>query len=81
MRKDLLKIKGFSEIKVEKVKDAASKMAVGISPYSHKTIILLTAAAQPYANSFMTAAELGHVRKRCIRLSTGSKQLDNILNG
>jgi hypothetical protein len=30
MRKDLLKIKGFSEIKVEKVKDAASKMAVGI---------------------------------------------------
>jgi hypothetical protein len=31
MRKELMKIKGFSEIKVEKVKDAASKMVVSSS--------------------------------------------------
>jgi hypothetical protein len=29
----------------------------------------------------MTAAELGQLRKKCIRISTGSKQLDGILSG
>jgi len=29
----------------------------------------------------MTAAELGHQRKRVVRISTGSKQLDAILGG
>lgn len=29
----------------------------------------------------MTAAELGHQRKRVVRISTGSKQLDTILGG
>ncbi|KAI9055802.1 hypothetical protein LZ554_000742 [Drepanopeziza brunnea f. sp. 'monogermtubi'] len=57
----LLKIKGFSDIKVEKIKDAAKKLS-------------------PTAG-FMTAAELGQIRKRCIRISTGSKQLDAALNG
>ncbi|KAG9235114.1 Rad51-domain-containing protein [Amylocarpus encephaloides] len=60
--KRLLKIKGFSDIKVEKIKEAAKKMA-------------------PSASGFITAAELGQVRKRCIRISTGSKQLDACLNG
>ncbi|KAL3422593.1 DNA repair protein rad51 [Phlyctema vagabunda] len=58
----LLKIKGFSEVKVEKVREAGKKML-------------------PTANGFMTASELGQVRKRCIRISTGSKQLDAVLNG
>ncbi|KAK6582995.1 hypothetical protein PZA11_004071 [Diplocarpon coronariae] len=57
----LLKIKGFSDVKVEKIKEAAKKLA-------------------PTAG-FMTAAELGQIRKRCIRISTGSKQLDAALNG
>ncbi|CAG8957950.1 hypothetical protein HYFRA_00000292 [Hymenoscyphus fraxineus] len=57
--KRLLKIKGFSDIKVEKIKEAAKKIASG----------------------FITAAELGQVRKKCIRISTGSKQLDACLNG
>ncbi len=48
------------------VQDAASKFAL-TSP-------------QPTAG-FMTAAELGHLRERCIRISTGSKQLDAALNG
>ncbi|KAK4989628.1 hypothetical protein LTR50_003095 [Elasticomyces elasticus] len=61
-RKVLLKIKGFSEIKVEKIKEAVNKCS-------------------PTANGFITAAELGHQRKRCIRLSTGSKQFDSVLAG
>ncbi|TVY29740.1 Meiotic recombination protein [Lachnellula hyalina] len=59
--KRLLKIKGFSDIKVEKIKEVAKKL----SPTS----------------GFITAAELGQIRKRCIRISTGSKQLDAALNG
>ncbi|KAH6683112.1 Rad51-domain-containing protein, partial [Halenospora varia] len=74
----LLRIKGFSDTKVEKIKEAAKKMAVCSS-------ILLrrknTNHQQPSASGFITAAELGQVRKRCIRISTGSKQLDTCLNG
>jgi meiotic recombination protein DMC1 len=29
----------------------------------------------------MTAMELGHVRKRVVKISTGSKQFDSILRG
>ncbi|KAE8452729.1 hypothetical protein EG329_013001 [Mollisiaceae sp. DMI_Dod_QoI] len=61
MSKRLLKIKGFSDTKVEKIKEAGKKCS-------------------PTAG-FMTAAELGHLRERCIRISTGSKQLDAALNG
>ncbi|KAK4899926.1 Meiotic recombination protein dmc1 [Elasticomyces elasticus] len=62
MNKNLLKIKGFSEIKVEKVKEAAAKCL-------------------PHATKFITAAETLQLRKRCFRLSTGSKQWDGILLG
>lgn len=58
----LLKIKGFSEGKVEKVKEAAKKL-------------------QPTACGFITAAELAEQRKGCVRISTGSKQLDAALKG
>ncbi|KAI1925693.1 carboxymethylenebutenolidase [Ophidiomyces ophidiicola] len=61
-RRTLLKIKGFSEIKVEKIKEAIQK-------------------CQPSASGFMTAMELGHQRRRVVRVSTGSKQFDAILNG
>jgi meiotic recombination protein DMC1 len=60
--KKLLKIKGFSDSKVEKIKEAAKKM-------------------QPTACGFITAAELKEKRKSCIRISTGSKQLDAALKG
>lgn len=43
-------------------------------------IEMSTKMAQPTAG-FITAAELGHMRKRCVRISTGSKQLDAALNG
>ncbi len=58
----MLKIKGFSEVKVEKVKEAVAK-------------------CQPTAFGFVTAMELGHQRKKVVRISTGSKQLDAILGG
>ncbi|EFE42113.1 hypothetical protein TRV_03113 [Trichophyton verrucosum HKI 0517] len=61
-RKTLLKIKGFSEVKVEKIKEAIQK-------------------CQPSASGFITAMELGHQRKRVVKISTGSKQFDTILGG
>lgn len=35
---------------------------------------------QPNGASFMTSADLAQIRKRCFRISTGSKQWDSILN-
>ncbi|EDN07904.1 meiotic recombination protein dmc1 [Histoplasma mississippiense (nom. inval.)] len=61
-RKTLLKIRGFSEVKVEKIKEAIQK-------------------CQPSASGFITAMELGHQRKRVVKISTGSKQFDSILAG
>ena len=77
--KRLLKIKGFSEIKVEKIKEAGKKSSVCIV----QRIISTNPSniAQPMSGGFMTASELGHIRKRCFRISTGSKQLDACLNG
>ena len=39
------------------------------------------APLKPSAFGFITAAELGHQRRRVVRISTGSKQLDAILGG
>lgn len=39
------------------------------------------AARQPSASGFITAMELGHQRKRVVKISTGSKQFDTILGG
>ncbi|KAH8723215.1 meiotic recombination protein-like protein dmc1 [Phaeosphaeriaceae sp. PMI808] len=61
-RRNLLKIKGFSDVKVDKVKDAITK-------------------CQPAGGGFQTAHELGQHRKRVLKISTGSKQLDTILGG
>ncbi|KAI9856724.1 MAG: Meiotic recombination protein dmc1 [Vezdaea acicularis] len=61
-RKTLLRIKGFSEVKVEKIKEAIGK-------------------CQPTAFGFITAAQLGEDRRRCVKISTGSKQFDTILGG
>lgn len=36
---------------------------------------------QPSTSGFITAVELGHHRKRVVKISTGSKQLDSILGG
>jgi RecA/RadA recombinase len=36
---------------------------------------------QPAGGGFQTAHELGQQRKRVLKISTGSKQLDTILGG
>ncbi|CCX04691.1 Similar to Meiotic recombination protein DLH1; acc. no. P50265 [Pyronema omphalodes CBS 100304] len=61
-RRNLSKIKGFSEQKTEKVKEAAAKCA-------------------PPSYNFVTAAELGHIRRKVCRISTGSKSFDAMLGG
>ncbi|KAJ5979936.1 Meiotic recombination protein dmc1 [Penicillium waksmanii] len=75
-RKTLLKIKGFSEIKVEKVKEAIQKCLRRQDPDSNDLIPF-----QPSASGFITAMDLFHQRKKVVRISTGSKQFDSILGG
>lgn len=76
--KRLLRIKGFSEVKVEKIKDAAKKLSVSCCSLM---TMYMSYILQPSASGFITAAELKVIRGKCIRISTGSKQLDGILNG
>lgn len=80
MKKDLEKIKGFSETKVEKIKEAGKKMMV-LYITDTKRVFQATNIQQPDIMGFITALEQRERRKRCIRISTGSKQLDNILGG
>jgi meiotic recombination protein DMC1 len=80
MKKDLEKIKGFSETKVEKIKEAGKKMMVLNTNHADK-VFGDTNIQQPDIMGFITALEQRERRKRCIRISTGSKQLDNILGG
>jgi meiotic recombination protein DMC1 len=79
-RRNLLKIKGFSEIKVDKVKDAIVKCQV-----QHASWPSISRrhwpAVKPAGGGFQTAHELGQQRKRVLKISTGSKQLDTILGG
>jgi hypothetical protein len=41
----------------------------------------LAERSKPSTSGFVTAAELGQLRKRVVRISTGSKQFDTILGG
>lgn len=79
-RRNLLKIKGFSEIKVDKVKDALAKCQV-----RHFVALCIrehhSPESQPSGGGFQTAHELGQQRKRVLKISTGSKQLDTVLGG
>lgn len=76
--KRLLKIKGLSDTKVEKIKESAKKLSVSLPLHA---VTFISDAEQPTTTGFITAAELREIRKRCIRISTGSKQLDAALNG
>ncbi|KAF9179327.1 Meiotic recombination protein dmc1 [Haplosporangium sp. Z 11] len=59
-KKNLCRIKGFSETKVDKLKEAASKL---------------------HNASFITGLEYSIQRKKVMVISTGSKQLDELLGG
>ncbi|KAI7854127.1 meiotic recombination protein dmc1 [Circinella umbellata] len=70
IKKNLLKIKGLSETKVDKIKDAASKTQV-------KIILSFVFSGC----GFMTGSELAHHRQKVVKISTGSKQFDALLGG
>ncbi|KAF9093132.1 Meiotic recombination protein dmc1 [Mortierella sp. GBA35] len=59
-KKNLCRIKGFSEAKVEKLKEAAAKL---------------------HSASFITGLEYSVQRKKVMVISTGAKQLDELLGG
>lgn len=79
-KKTLIKIKGLSEAKVEKIKEAIGKALVCGFCNHEITTMKIIEIPQPNAG-FMTAMELGHQRKKVVKISTGSKQWDSILNG
>jgi RecA/RadA recombinase len=43
--------------------------------------LMVTHTCQPDILGFVTALEQRERRKQCVRISTGSKQLDSILGG
>ncbi|KAI9314578.1 meiotic recombinase Dmc1 [Dichotomocladium elegans] len=67
-KKTLLRIKGLSETKVDKIKDAAGKVQASdfFCPSSRGC-------------GFMTAAEVSRYREKVVRISTGSKMVDQLL--
>ncbi|KAN0100284.1 meiotic recombination protein dmc1 [Tylopilus felleus] len=75
-RRQLLKIKGMSEAKVEKIKEAAQKIAVTICLSNMIRGLILA-----QGSSFATGVEVQDRRKRVLMLSTGSKSVDAILGG
>ncbi|KAI8335330.1 meiotic recombinase Dmc1 [Chlamydoabsidia padenii] len=59
-KKSLLKVKGLSDVKVDKIKDAAAKLQVC---------------------GFLTGVEVAQKRENVMKISTGSQQFDNLLDG
>jgi meiotic recombination protein DMC1 len=83
LRKNLQKIKGFSETKVDKVKEAVAKCMVSCSfrRYSFRLALTLPTLIQPNSTGFMNAHDYLQIRKKVIKISTGCSQLDKILGG
>jgi hypothetical protein len=86
-KRKLEQIKGFSEAKVDKIKEALKKCTVSLcnvpaqlqSLSAEGTVLHIV---QPQAqNSFVTAHELSIIRQRVIKIATGSKQLDAMVGG
>ncbi|KAI9009011.1 putative meiotic recombination-related protein, partial [Phycomyces nitens] len=70
-RKALMRIKGLSEAKVDKIKDAAQKVEA--------VSILLNMYIK--VAGFISATEVSHQRQKIYRISTGSKQFDSLIGG
>lgn len=66
-RKKLINIKGLSEAKVDKIREAVTKLAVD--------------GQSSCCNGFITAACYGEQRKCVFHVSTGSTELDRVLGG
>ena len=82
-KKELLAIKGLSEPKCEKLLAEGVRPAFVVRPYS----LMLTAAGSRCAATkhcpmgFTSATEYFQERQDLIRISTGSKELDKLLQG
>ncbi|KAK4689663.1 meiotic recombination protein DMC1, partial [Tremellales sp. Uapishka_1] len=81
-RRNLLKIKGLSEAKVEKLKETAQKnlvSAIFLSRSLQGRDDKLTTTPQP--PNFLSAAEISDKRENVIFITTGSKAANDILGG
>jgi hypothetical protein len=73
-------IKGFSESKVDKVVEAAAKLDVCCSLHSHNLDFTLTCRLDILQVScFITGTEAREQRKKVVKITTGSPQLDQML--
>ncbi|KAF8922068.1 putative DMC1 protein [Mucidula mucida] len=77
-RRQLLKIKGMSEAKVEKIKARSGSQDPGARYHSvsHMNVLMVY-----QGSSFATGIEVQDKRKRVLVISTGSKSVDAILGG
>lgn len=66
-------VKGLSETKVEKIKDAVNKIFV--------RILLLTILSLMQPLALKTGSEIYNSRRRVFSITSGSKQLDSVLGG
>ncbi|KAL0096117.1 meiotic recombinase Dmc1, partial [Phycomyces blakesleeanus] len=81
-RKSLMRIKGLSEAKVDKIKDAAQKVEESTPPKSGIYIYNTHTQKQCiYASGFVSATEVSNQRSKVLRISTGSKQFDTLIGG
>ncbi|KAI8984301.1 meiotic recombinase Dmc1, partial [Mycotypha africana] len=84
-KKALLKLKGLSETKVDKIKEAAMKIQAGgkCRRYSHFfiSLFLVNIRQKTKGPSFVSAKEVAVQREKVVKIATGSKQLDTLLGG
>jgi len=82
-KKTLLTVKGISEAKADKI--LAEGQCVGLLHASARCLLMplsaSSAAAKLVPMGFTTATEYHHRRTELVSISTGSKNLDNILGG
>ncbi|EEQ41992.1 meiotic recombination protein DMC1 [Candida albicans WO-1] len=74
-RRNLTKIKGLSEIKVEKIKEAAGKIKVC------KNLFVLICFNPRQKYGFLPATIVAELRTKVFHITTGSKQFNEILGG
>lgn len=74
-KRSLLKIKGLSETKVDKIKEAALKIQASTTLFSSDPHILYQGPG------FITAKQVALQREKVVKISTGSRQLDSLLGG
>ena len=73
-KRRLCEIKGISEAKVDKIKEAANKLGKCVFLHFCNSSLL-------EANNFITGYDFAEKRKACFKIPTGSTELDRILGG